>query len=91
MQIVLEILSVEKRSGISKKTGVPTPYEMTVAQCVVHGEKIQVGELLLPKDMPEPKPGKYTGDFEIVVDFDKRIGGRLVKLNPVAVAGAKAA
>lgn len=91
MKAILEILSVEKRSGISRKSGVPTPFEMVVAQCVVHGEKIQVGELVLPKDMDEPKPGRYSADFEVSVDFDKRIGARLIKLNPIAAAGVKVA
>lgn len=90
MKAVLEILSVEKRSGVSRKSAVPTPFEMIVAQCVVHGEKIQVGELVLPKGMEEPKPGRYSADFEVAVDFDKRITARLVKLNPIQV-GVKAA
>lgn len=91
MKAILEILSVEKRSGISRKSAVPTPFEMIVAQCVVHGEKIQVGELVLPKGMEEPKPGKYSAEFEVAVDFDKRISSRLIKLVPISVAGVKAA
>lgn len=91
MKAILEILSVEKRSGISRKSVVPTPFEMIVAQCVVHGEKIQVGELVLPKGMEEPKPGKYSAEFEVAVDFDKRISSRLIKLVPISVAGVKAA
>lgn len=91
MKAILEILSVEKRSGISRKSAVPAPFEMIVAQCVVHGEKIQVGELVLPKGMEEPKPGKYSAEFEVAVDFDKRISSRLIKLVPISVAGVKAA
>lgn len=91
MKAILEILSVEKRSGISRKSAVPTPFEMIVAQCVVHGEKIQVGELVLPKGMEEPKPGKYSAEFEVAVDYDKRISSRLIKLVPISVAGVKAA
>lgn len=86
---ILEILSVEKISGVSRKTGYP--YEMVTAQCVIHGEKILVGKMFLHRDLGEPKPGKYSADFDLDVNREMNIIARIVHLNPISVAGVKAA
>lgn len=88
MQKRLQILFAEEKSGKSKKSG--NDYKMTVCQCILTGEKPQVGELVLPKDHPLPVPGHYDATFELAVDYDKRIGARVVALHPV-VANSKEA
>lgn len=91
MKTKIEVLSIENKSGRSKSTG--NDYSMNVCQCVVHHadtgtgeEKKQVGELVLPKDHPEVKPGMYEADFGVSIGQDKRITGRLLQLTPVRVA-----
>jgi len=89
MKARIQVLSVEHKSGRSK-TG--TDYSLHICQCVVHEvdadgvEKIQIGELVLPKNHPTVLPGMYDGEFGIAVGQDKRIGGRLLQLLPVAAA-----
>lgn len=87
MQKRIQVLFAETRSGRSKKSG--NDYSMTVCQCVLLGEKPQVGELVLPKDHAVPAAGQYDATFELAVDFDKRIGARVVSLVPVAAASEK--
>lgn len=93
MKARIQVLSVEHRSGRSK-TG--SDYSLHICQCVVREvdadgvEKIQVGELVLPKGHPEVKAGDYDGEFGIAVGQDKRIGGRLIQLLPVVAARAAA-
>lgn len=82
MQKRLQILFAEPREGKSKRTG--NDYKMIVCQCVLHGEKPLVGELVLPKDHPMPVPGVYDATFELAVDFEKRIGARVVSLQLVS-------
>lgn len=90
MKTRIQVLSVENKSGRSAKSG--KDYSMNVCQCVVHGvdddgvEKIQIGELVLPKDHPAVVPGMYDGEFGISVGQDKRIGGRLLQLTAVRAA-----
>lgn len=92
MKTRIQVLSIENKSGRSKATG--NDYSMNVCQCVVYDidgdgvEKILVGELVLPKNHPEVKPGMYEGEFGISVGQDKRIGGRLLHLTPVASRAA---
>lgn len=81
MKARIQVLSIEKKSGVSKQGN---KYEMTVCQCVVQGEKIQVGELVLPREHPEVTPGVYDAEFGVAIDRDKRIGGALIRLIPVA-------
>lgn len=86
MKARVQVLSSEHKAGRSK-TG--ADYALDICQCVVHevvegGEiKLQVGELVLPKDHPQVKPGMYDATFGISVDQNKRIGGRLLSLHPV--------
>lgn len=90
MKQLLEILSSENKSGIGKKSG--SAYSMTICQCVVTDSEtgeIKVGELTLPKDHPEPLPGKYEAEFKIGVDYQtKKIGGVLVGLTPASKVAA---
>lgn len=80
----LQILATDNRSGKSKKTG--DAYSMDVAQCAVHfaDGKLLVGDLVLPKGMPVPKPGFYDAVFEVGVSFQKQVAGYLVSLIPCA-------
>lgn len=90
---MLEILYVQPKDGISKKSG--GEYHLRLAQCVVHmptGEKL-IGELSLPRELAETEPGRYIGEFEIAIDREKRIGSRLValvRMNPEIRANAAA-
>ena len=94
MKARIQVLSVEHRSGRSK-TG--SDYSLHICQCVVREidadgvEKIQVGELVLPKGHSEVRPGDYDGEFGIAVGQDKRIGGRLIQLVPVVARSVAAA
>lgn len=87
MKARIQVLSVEHKSGRAKSGN---DYSMYVCQCVVHEidgdgvERIQIGELVLPKNHPVVTPGMYDGEFGISVGQDKRIGGRLIQLLPVA-------
>jgi len=82
MKARIQVLAIETKSGQSKKTG--NAYSMEVCQCVVHGDSIQVGELVLPKDHPKIVPGMYDGEFGVQVGADKRISGVLKLLTPVS-------
>lgn len=84
MKETLVVLEVEER--VSAKSG----NKYRVAQCYVKGEKIEVGELMVPRDLP-CTPGEYEAQFRVGRDFDKRICGVLVGLHPVQAAKAKAA
>lgn len=88
MKTRIQVLSVEHKQGRSK-TG--NDYSIDLCQCVVHGvdletgaEKIQIGELMLPKNHPKITPGMYDGEFGISVGQDKKISGRLLQLHPVS-------
>lgn len=93
MRARVQVLSVERKAGRSKQGN---DYQLDICQCVVHGqdddgkERVQVGELVLPKNHPNVTPGMYDAEFGISVGQDKRIGGRLLQLYPVAAAAAKA-
>ena len=93
MKTKIEVLSVEHKSGRSKSG---TDYSLDICQCVVRDvdpdgvEKIQIGELVLPKNHPAVSPGHYEGTFGISVGQDKRIGGRLIMLTPMSTVRASA-
>jgi hypothetical protein len=78
----LEILSVEEKSGVSKKSG--SAYNIRTAHVILDSDEgRQVGVLNLPKDMVKPNPGKYVAEFGIGVDFQSRqVTGRLISLHP---------
>lgn len=78
----LTILAVETR--ISKKSG--KPYR--VAQCVVEGESVKVGELMLFREDMQVYPGTYNAEFDVTVNYEKQVGAELIALHPaVAQSG----
>lgn len=81
MKTRIQVLSIKQMSGIGKKSG--QPYNMSICQCVVHGENVMVGELVLPKDHPDIEPGLFDAEFGVMVGQDKRITGQLLQLYPV--------
>jgi hypothetical protein len=90
MDVAITVVAVEEKKGISKKSG--QAYAMTVCQCVVKsGDKVNVGELVLPKDHPPVTPGEYDATFTVQVGFDHRIGGVVEKLTPRKPALARGA
>ena len=95
-KVVVEILSVTARQGFSKKS--LKDYDMLFADCIVHkadresGEVVQlVGELLVPDRYKDIQPGMYEVEFEISIDKDKRIGGRVAEMTPKKAVLAKPA
>lgn len=82
----LQVLSVENKSGVGKKSG--AAYDMNICQCVVTDQEtgeIKVGELTMPKGADIPSPGHYEAEFKIGVDYQtKKIGGVLVALRPLS-------
>ena len=88
LQVLVEVIAVDNKSGKSKSG---SDYSMEVCQCIVRGEKVLVGELILPKGHPIPAPGLYRAEFEVAVSFDKRINGALKHLIPVKAAVAAGA
>lgn len=95
-KVIVEILSVTARQGFSKKS--LKDYDMLFADCIVHkadresGEVVQlVGELLVPDRYKDIQPGMYEVEFEIAIDKDKRIGGRVAEMTPKKAVAPKAA
>lgn len=88
-RVKIQVLSVENRSGRSKSGN---DYSMDVCQCAVHEvgedgkERLQIGELILPKNHPVVSVGMYEAEFGVSISQDKRIGGRLVQLFPVGAS-----
>lgn len=84
MKARVQVLAVTRKQGVSK-TG--NAYDMSICQCVVHGEQIVVGELVLPKGHATVEPGFYQAEFGIAINSqDKRISGQLVQLVPEVAA-----
>ena len=79
---LIEIIAVNKESGIAKKSG--NPWEMHKAQCIVRGPDgvVKIGELILPKTMADTPPGKYLAGFELDVSFERVVVPRIVELHP---------
>ncbi|MDO9421056.1 MAG: hypothetical protein Q7T66_10365 [Herminiimonas sp.] len=79
---LIEIIAVNKESGIAKRTG--NPWEMHKAQCVVRGpgNSVQIGELILPKDLANTTPGTYLAEFELAVSFERIVVPRITVLHP---------
>lgn len=88
MKKVLEILHIEHKT--SKKG---TAYSL--GQCVIRafdGSPPMVGEAFIPQEFKETAPGLYEAEFELAVDFDKRVMAKIVGLKPYkAQAVAKVA
>jgi len=76
MRKTVTILEVEERKA--QKSG--NPY--WVCQCIVHGEKKRVGELMVFNKDIVLTEGEFFADFEIDVNFERKVGATLVKLTP---------
>jgi len=85
MKKQLHILEVEDR--VSKKSG----NKYRVAQCIVKGDNIRVGELMIFKPDLVVAAGEYEADFDVSVNFDKQVGAELVALRPLSRPSASAA
>jgi hypothetical protein len=79
MKNIIQIISVVKVAGRSKKTG--NDYDMRMAQCIVERNDPEtgmpaplIGELVLPEKFKDTAPGRYEVEFEVSVSQDKRIG-----------------
>ena len=79
----VQILAVEDRKS---KSG--NMYQ--VAQCVVHGDQIKVGELWSFSKIVTLVPGDFLAEFEITVDMERKVTAELVAMHPVAKPGAAA-
>lgn len=77
MRKTVTILDVEVR--IAKKSG--KPYR--VAQCIVHGEKIKVGEMMIFNPDIKCEAGEFHADFEIDVNFERQVSASLIGLTPL--------
>lgn len=77
MRKTLTILDVEERTA--KKSG----NKYRVAQCVVHGEKKKVGELMIFNKEIVVAEGEFYADFDVSVNFDRQVNAELVRLTPV--------
>ena len=96
MQSILEILVVNYKTGVSKKTG--SSYSIPEAQCVLRnddGTVASVGVLVIPKQLEETaKPGMYTGAFALSAESygenQGRIVAKLVGLTPLPPKNARA-
>lgn len=86
---LIEIVSVQESSGVSRKTG--SPWKMYRAQCVVTGgdKGAKVGELLLPDTLKETQPGKYLAEFQLDVNFERLVIPRITALHPHASAAPR--
>lgn len=89
MHSIIEILSVETKTGKAKKTG--NDYSITEAQCVLRSESggaPVVGVLVVPKGMEDvAKVGTFTASFALEAarygEDQGRIVARLTGLIPV--------
>lgn len=81
----IQVLQVETRKGA--KSG----KEFFVAQCVLHGDdgQVKVGELTVfnPEVGRTMAPGDYQAEFDVRVDFDRRLTAELIALHPVSRSG----
>lgn len=76
----LSILEIEERTA--KKSG----NKYRVAQCIVVGEKKKVGELMIFNPEIKAGEGDFFADFDITVDFERRVTAELIALTPVTTA-----
>jgi hypothetical protein len=79
---LINIVAVNKESGIAKKTG--NPWEMNKAQCVVTGPdgSTKIGELMLPKALADTQPGRYLAEFQLAVSFERLVVPQIIALHP---------
>jgi len=87
MQLPIQILRVDVRRGVSRKTG--NQYVMAEAQCVYHAPHPEtgvvepsVGQLLLPRGQEEVKPGEYDAIFTLRTSREGRVEAVIARLSP---------
>jgi hypothetical protein len=88
MQQRVQVLSSEKKEGVSKKGNA---YSMVVVSALVYnsdGTLAANGEMVLPKGHAEVKPGHYTATFKLGKGMDGRVAAYLDSLTPSAAVKA---
>ncbi|KAJ3472830.1 hypothetical protein NLI96_g13237 [Meripilus lineatus] len=91
----LTVLGVVKRSGVSRRTGLP--WEMYAAQCALEqgtadgGSEILVGQINLPEQLRGVSAGDYLAEFALAQSMEGRLEPRIVSLVPFGKPTAKAA
>jgi len=92
MAQTLQVVAIETKSGVSKKSG--QPYQMEIAKCVltkVDGS-VDVGEVMLPKGHAPVTPGLYSAETALSKSMNGQIVGVIVSLTPAKpVAAPRAA
>lgn len=83
MQKTITILEVEERKAKSGRS-------YRVAQCVVHGEKTRVGELMIFNPDIKAGEGEFSAVFDVTVNFERQVAAELIGLTPVRAAAPKA-
>ncbi len=87
----IQVLRVEVRKGISRKTG--NPYAMAEAQCVFNAPNPEtgvlepsVGTLLLPRGQEDARPGLYEATFTLRSNREGRVEAVIARLQSVEQA-----
>ncbi len=76
---VLIIIGVETLKSKAGK-------DYRVAQCIVEGEAVKVGKLMVFKPELQIQPGSYDAEFEVNVNYDGFVAAELVNLKPTQAA-----
>lgn len=82
-------MTIHKRVQIlafeEKKSKAGNPY--VVAECVVFGEQIKVGQMMVFGDMAKKiQTGEFVARFEVTVNFERQVTAELVELVPYGQA-----
>ena len=95
MQMSIQVLRVEVRRGVSRKTG--QPYQMAEAQCVFYAPHPDTGELqpsvgtmLLPRGQEDVPAGNYDAAFTLRSNREGRVEAVIAKLVPSRSAAVSA-
>lgn len=98
MKTRITILASERKDFPKKTGGVSTSF---ICQCIVHGEKIEVGVCRVParlvhgyvegQEAVEPRPGDYMAEYGLNVNWQtKQLEGVMVALEPITGSSAGA-
>lgn len=85
MKTRVTVLAVERKEFPSRQAGGKSSV-LYICQCVVHGEKVEVGVLRVPEKLAAEgvMPGDYMAEFGLNVHWEtKNLEGRLVALDRV--------
>lgn len=93
MQLQIQILRVDVRRGVSRKSG--NPYVLSEAQCVYHAPNPEtgviepsVGQMLLPRGQEQVQAGTYDATFTLRTNREGRVEAVIAKLVPHLAAEA---